>query len=503
MIGSNQPIKPEPSISIHPASPGAYLLGDPEISDYLNSHQGAAENIRRAADLLANQTDGLKSLHKLLPALTQKTINVFFSYKSKDEKTAKAVVDVLRKNSAGKLSITYQADFTENISGRLWRDKITTEICKANWFILLLPDPSDDWDWCLFETGIFEGQQSAADRLICLHHPDIEVPDPIEGYHAVAATASEVVKFLRMVFINDNPLYGLDPVNPALAENLAELSDKIVEAISPPRKNLFKQPLMPWIEICVDNPQNMTRMEDLNHAVIQYANKDALDLFDFLDQPDTWGDLVEVIEKFSNDNRWQNELFHVVRKIGSGRRFEQIQAVFNTASDKIYKPVVCAIDRLGRKGKIDSFQIGFIEEVGVINTAGIPTELSALATTLRYAFRFRWEILEKFTPVDLNDDDIIALDNALQRIEHDAESRGVSNEASLKSLFPAESDEIAQMYEVWYQLRNPEGSGELDIAIRDRNANKVKAILNELAPMNKRFLNMTAERFGSLASVTS
>ncbi len=113
--------------------------------------------------------------------------------------------------------------------------------------------------------------------------------------------------------------YGLDPVNPALADNLSEISDKIVEAISPPRKNLFKQPLMPWVEICVDDPQNMMQMEDLNRAVIRYANRDALDLFDFLDQPDTWGDLVEVIEKFSNDDRWQNELFHVVRKIGSGR----------------------------------------------------------------------------------------------------------------------------------------------------------------------------------------
>jgi hypothetical protein len=503
MIGSNLPINPEPNISIHPASSGANLLGDPKISDYINSHQGAAENIRRAAGLLANEPDGLKSLHKLLPALTQKTINVFFSYKSKDEKTAKAVVDVLRKNSAGKLSITYQADFTENISGKLWRDKITTEICKANWFILLLPDSGDDWDWCLFETGIFEGQQTTADRLICLHHPDISVPNPIEGYHAVAATPSEVEKFLRMVFINDNPIYGLDPLNPALSDYLADISDTIVEAISPPRINLFKQPLMPWVEICVNNPQDMTQMEELNRAVIRYANKDALDLFDFLDQPDTWGALVEVIEKFSNDNRWQIELFHVVRKIGSGRRFKPIQAVFNTASDRIYKPVICAIDRLGRNGKIASFQIGFIETVGAINAAGIPTELTALATMLRFAFRFRWEILEKFASIDLNDNDIIALDNTLQRIEYDAESRGVSDEASLKSLFPTESNEISQMYQTWYKLRNPEGTGELDTAIRDRDAKRVKAILSELTPMNRRFLNMTAERFGSMACQTA
>lgn len=54
-------------------------------------------------------------------------------------------------------------------------------------------------------------------------------------------------------------------------------------------------------------------MDDLNSATIRCANKDALDLFDFLDQPDTWGDLVKVINKFSTDDRWQNELFHVIR----------------------------------------------------------------------------------------------------------------------------------------------------------------------------------------------
>jgi hypothetical protein len=503
MIG-NQQVDAGSSISIHPASPDAVLLQDPEITNYLNTHQGAAENIRRAAGLLASKPDGLKSLHKLLPALTQKAINVFFSYKSKDEKTARAVVNILRTNSAGKLSITYQADFTEQISGKIWRKTITREIPKANWFILLLPDPSDDWDWCLFETGIFEGQQSTADRLICLHHPDIAVPNPIEGYHAVAAIPSEVEKFLRMVFINDNPIYGLDPINPDLEENLPEISARIVDAISPPRKNLFKQPLMPWIEIHVNNPQAMAQKEDLNCASIRYANRDALDLFGFLDQPDTWGDLVEVINRFSNDDRWHNELFHVVRKIGSGLKFEQIQAAFNTASDKTYRPVVCAIDRLGERGIIDTFQIGFIEEVGVINTAGIPTGLSALATTLRYAFRFRWEILERFGPADLSEADIIALENALQRIEYDSDSRGVSDDTSLISLFESDSDvnEMSQMYSLWCKLRNPDGTGELDIAMRERDTHKVKDILNELAPLNNRFLNITAERFSSLLSDT-
>ncbi len=504
MTMGSQQVNSESTISIHPTSPGAELLQNPYIADYIGRHQGAADNIRRAANLLSDESDALKSLIKLLPALTQKAVNVFFSYKAKDEKTAKAVVDILRKNSAGKLAITYQAEFTQNITGKPWREKIITEIHKANWFILLLPDPSDDWDWCLFETGLFEGQLTSADKLICLHHPNIEIPDPIEGYHSVAAQPDEVEKFLNMVFIKKDPLYGLDPINPALQDSLSEIANNIVNAISPPRSNLFKQPLVPWVEVYVDNPESMEHMDDLNGATIRYANREALDLFDFLDQPKTWGDLVKEIKKFSADDRWQNELFHVIRKVGSGRKFDQIQAVFNTAVEKIYRPVICAINRLGKQGKIDTFQIGFVEEVGAINTSGIPTSLSALSTMLRYAFRYRWEILEKFAHADLGEEDIEALGNALQRIEYDTESRGTGGEDAVISLFASESErnEISAMCRLYYEMRNPEGTGRLDLAIQEKDAQAVKDILNELLPVNKRFLNMTAERFGGLVSNT-
>ncbi|MCU7878486.1 MAG: hypothetical protein KZQ84_17125 [Candidatus Thiodiazotropha sp. (ex Lucinoma borealis)] len=97
MTRSNHQLNSDNRLSVHPASPGAELLHEPDIADYINRHQGAADNIRRAADQLAGETDSLKSLTKLLPALTQKSVNVFFSYKAKDEKTAKAVVDILRK----------------------------------------------------------------------------------------------------------------------------------------------------------------------------------------------------------------------------------------------------------------------------------------------------------------------------------------------------------------------------------------------------------------------
>lgn len=72
-----------------------------------------------------------------------------------------------------------------------------------------------------------------------------------------------------MVFIKKNPLYGLDPINPALSDNLPDIANSIVNAISPPLENLFKQPLLPWIELCVLNPESMEQPDDLNSAAPQ------------------------------------------------------------------------------------------------------------------------------------------------------------------------------------------------------------------------------------------
>lgn len=129
------------------------LLGEPEIAEFIVTHQGVADRITQAAELLVEKDDALEALKKLLPALTEKEIYAFFSYKKKDELAAKTLVDLLRSKSAGKVKITYQKDFTEDYVGQRWRAKIREEIHRANWFILLFPDPSDDWDWCLFETG--------------------------------------------------------------------------------------------------------------------------------------------------------------------------------------------------------------------------------------------------------------------------------------------------------------------------------------------------------------
>lgn len=481
------------------------LLGEPQIAKFIETHQAAAGRITKAAELLVETHDAVQSLQKLLPALSEKEIYVFFSYKpKKDEHAARAVVDVLRKNSAGKLKITYQGEFTEDCVGKRWREKIREAVRGANWFIFLFPDPSDDWDWCLFETGLFEAQVTSADRLICLHHPDVTIPDQIEGYHAVSATIPEVEKFLRMIFLKENPIYGLEAINDSLQEkDIKEGARIIVDAIRPPQKRgHILQAYEPWVELEVEDPSGLQDKDDLDRAIVQNANNEALSLFDFIQKPATWGELRSALPEQSEDDLWREELFHVIRKIARGRKFTQVQALFQTNDNRLFRPIACAVDRVGSiEGPIALFHITFSEEVAALDVSSTPKDISALAIYLRYAFRFRWELLEKFGTGRISEDDVERLHNTLERIRVDAESRGIRSIDPLLALFPPEqANKIREMYSNWYQIRNPEGKGELDIAIKNKEAEKIPEILARFIPASQEFLELAANRFSELVT---
>ena len=479
------------------------LLEKPLFAKFLETHQGAVDEVTRAAKILNDKPDRDAALKKLLPTLSKKVINVFFSYKKKanDVETANEIIKILRQLSADKLNITHQGEFEKGIK---WREAIKQGVKSANWFILLLPDPSDDWDWCLFETGLFVAQATSADRLICLHHPNIARPSEISEFNSVPATQEDIEKFLKMALVDDNPVSGLPAVNKAVEDNIPEYATKIVNAIRPPSQSLYKEIFEPYVELRIPKPDKLTSIDDMDGATIVSSNKDALLIFDYKDQPKTWGKLHSTVSEKTSDQRWREELFHVVRKVGGGRNFFPVQAVFHGKNGKIYKPVVNAICRRGKSGDIETFCIIFAEEVGALDDRETPKNLALMGYMLRYTFRFRWEILEKFTQRPLDVDDIQRLDNALRRIKVDSESRGFTDPKALIDLFPEEKKaRVGEMFQDWFKARNPEGTGTLDIAIREEDPVQAQAILKEFIPINQEFLEMTSKILTKLIENTA
>ena len=57
---------------------------------------------------------------------------------------------------------------------------------------------------------------------------------------------------------------------------------------------------------------------------------------------------------------------------------------------------------------------------------------------LRFVFRFRWEVLEKYAARTMTEADVERLDNAFRRMRKDWESRGVGGLFEILGLFPEE-----------------------------------------------------------------
>lgn len=478
------------------------ILEHPDIAEFLATHRGASDEIENAARLLDGKSDAILAIKKLLPALTEKKIRIFFSYKYKERKAADSIVALLRQYGGRNLKISYMGDFAGDIVGKNWRNHISSEVRKANWFVLLLPNPGEDWDWCLFETGLFEAQYTSADRLICLHHPDIKLPDPIKDYKDISAVSVDVEKFLHMVFVDDNAVFGLEAISPNIENKIPDIAREIVNAIVPPVKPLHRDIFEPWVELSFPNAKDMTKKEDLDDAQVLSANLSALDLFGFAVPPKTFGDLRSGLpDSSTGDHRWLNELFHVIRRIAGGRKFFPIQAVLQKWNGVMYRPVLCAVDRKYKDGPIKAYHVTFAEEVSHVDDSAIPRHVSELATILRFTFRFRWEVLEKFGRKDLTDEDVIRVENAIKRIRKDWESRGMSADDSFIRLFaPDEAKRIAELLSYWRTKKNEEGTGELDIAIDKGDLQTVSTILKEFIPYNQEFVEMAASRFAELVT---
>ena len=104
------------------------------------------------------------------------------------------------------------------------------------------------------------------DRLICLHHPGVQLAPQIEDYQAVPAEQGAAVKFLEDILLRPNAVPGMDPLHKDVQE-LDKLGSKIVSAfdkLSAVQTRWFGN----FVELRIDNAKDLTRAKDLNRAEV-------------------------------------------------------------------------------------------------------------------------------------------------------------------------------------------------------------------------------------------
>ena len=76
---------------------------------------------------------------------------------------------------------------------------------------------------------------------------------------------------------------------------------------------------------------------------------------------------------------------------------------------------------------------------------------------------------------------------------------GMTDQAALARCFTqSDGERLARMSVEWRKLRNEQRAGELDVAIKNKEVEKIPDLLAGFIPMNQEFLEMAINRFAEL-----
>jgi hypothetical protein len=124
------------------------------------------------------------------------TFTVFISHKHEDHALAIEVKKALEGLNPKLIECFVSGvDIT---AGRDWRREIRSALAKSHLLVLLFTVPSKNWDWCLFETGLYTRfDRTEVRSVVCLFTPGEAPPSPITDLQGVPAEAGKVRDFLE------------------------------------------------------------------------------------------------------------------------------------------------------------------------------------------------------------------------------------------------------------------------------------------------------------------
>lgn len=303
-------------------------------------------------------------------------VSIFLSHKGEDVDVAKVIKGRIEALSAGKIQFHLSEELPK---GDDWYAWIERNLESANWFMLLFTDPSNNWDWCLYEAGLFRGiGNKEKDRLICLHDKCVEVPNQLKRFQNVCAEEEDMLEFLKQIFVKPiGDEIGL--INPALEKNgilndiLKETAKKICEAIKgkvqPPKPKVNDSYFQKYLIL-----RGKLDDDKIENAKI-YSNSNFNDIFRINIMPRFWGEfkglIKEIIEEEDKQSKniglgWVGEIEDSIDKALQGKDFDQPKEVIEGLKDqKLYRPILTQMaSTVQVKDLYRDFHLIFVDHYG-------------------------------------------------------------------------------------------------------------------------------------------
>jgi hypothetical protein len=242
---------------------------------------------------------------------------VFISHKQEDHALAVEVKKALEGLARPKLIDCFVSG-TDITAGMDWRREIRSVLGKSHLLMLLFTAPSKNWDWCLYETGLYtrfdQAEKNNVSSVVYLYSPGQALPNPIADLQGVPVETDKVRSFLdqfcrRTWEISDDWRQG--PLAPKVEDNQVEDAVRAIERAF--RRSGSTSTHFPChrVVLTLSESDKVERGIPESARVIEGPNDTSdytLSLFNLGSGTGrrTWGDLLQAVQ--GSDEDWRREL---------------------------------------------------------------------------------------------------------------------------------------------------------------------------------------------------
>ena len=281
---------------------------------------------------------------------------VFISHKHEDHALAAEVKTAIE--SLNPKLIDCFVSGVDIPAGVDWRREIRSVLAQSHALLLLFTAPSKNWDWCLYETGLYTRfDRSEARAVVCLFSSGGVSPSPLADVQGVPADASKVRAFLdslcrRTWEVSDDWRRGA--LAPEIADQQVEAAAfAIVEAFRRSGSGSTYYPCHRLV-LSLSESDDYARGIPESARVMVGPNDTSgytLSLFDLAGgelAKRTWGDLLRAVD--GTEAAWRRELDSRFLQALDEQLFPPIEARMSAGGtsrgqNRVYRPILYSIVR--------------------------------------------------------------------------------------------------------------------------------------------------------------
>jgi hypothetical protein len=425
---------------------------------------------------------------------------VFISHRTAYGAVARALKHVIETTSGGKIDVFISEEIP---LGNEWRHSIEKHLREGQSLFLIYGAPYEDWSWCFYEAGYFTAvNPPPSDRKIyCLIRPDVAKPNPLSHLQMVTGNG-QLIRELMDLFQRNAIKFD---------------EDQLRERASKLEQGLFGQ-----IREFEGYPRIYFTASDA-----EFANGGISATATFTGDDNVLGDLFTVqassvpwckVQKLAySDAGKQNFVYKWLE--------ETAQIILAAREDQSMAPQCVLIGRGGRRFRtllhrartqgdgIYSCEFLAIEEVGGPLT-GLPKRQLSLLTGIRMGYRFRSEVIQKFS----NDVDTLSVEERQLRIQQiprtiedltvESTTRGnISRDDFLEAFDEADSERLGKLLDYWPILTRelyrslglaPDGKTVVGPGLAGPDVARYRTAFNAMRLLNIEFLSRCCARVSQM-----